>query len=262
MPSSAQLASIASSLDTYRTQFAALGNALSALRVVSDQMIAQLDRDRAALETHLAAAIDMIAEADASGTDTTSVESLDTDLAGAVATADSDVQDINETSAELATEIETTAGQLIARELTAACDSQAGSIEDPAVLEGQAFKNTEVATEIKAEAEIQTAAMDTTTTEASALATTGSENAAAATATSANKVVSLTDRRKAKVITSPARRRAMAVVASVLVTAGATVGLHELMQTELGQKMLELATCDGDMLSAARDCSLLSWLTI
>ena len=81
MPSSAQLASIASSLDTYRTQFAALGNALSALRVVSDEMIAQLDRDREALASQLEAASDMISqtrsETDAAGAGTATIASLD-----------------------------------------------------------------------------------------------------------------------------------------------------------------------------------------
>lgn len=188
--------------------------------------------------------------------------------------------------AELATEDATVAVAELASDCQPiATDENSGpSVEGPA----SSATNTLVATEdaIESKTETQTAVSGVATTEATAIVTTEPDTAAhapdAANAgvalanvddisgdakvsgdkSSNDKVVSLADRRKAKPSASPARRRAMAVVASILVTATATVGLHELMQSELGQRMLELGTCDGNMLSATRDCSLLSWLMI
>lgn len=255
MPSSAQLASIASSLDTYRTQFEALGNALSALRVVSDEMIAQLDRDRAALETHLQAALETMSQADIAETDTAALEIVDaepaeTDAAGDVET---EAQDLPETSAEIAAEVETeaVADDAIDSETIASLDTEPLAISEDAI---EATSETETETEATL--------AGATATDAPVIATPAESTAAAANTADGNKVISLADRRKPTPSSSPARRRAIAVVASILFTAGATFGLHELIQTEVGQRMLELATCDGDMLSATRDCSLLAWLTI
>ncbi len=271
MPSSPQLASIATSLDTYRTQFAALGDALSALREVSDQMIAQLDRDRAALETHLQAAMETIAQTEASDTAASALDSLDVESAqalvgGAVSEAESDVQDVAETSAETSSvaEAEAVVAPAIDSETITACESVAAATDEPAVLEAEPLALADDTTEATSETATvtETSAPIATATDAPALATPGEANATPAGPTGNDKVISLVDRRRAKTSASPARRRAIAVVASILITAGATFGLHELLHTELGQRMLELATCDGDMLSASRDCNLLSWLTI
>lgn len=253
MPSSAQLASIASSLDTYRTQFETLGNALSALRLVSDEMIAQLDRDRAALETHLQAALETMSQADIAETDTTALEIVDaetaeTDAAGEVET---EAQYVPETIAEVETEVEAeaVADDAIDGETIAALETEPLAVADDAI-------------EATSETETEATLADPTATDAPVIAAPAESTAATANTEDGNKVISLADRRKATPSTSPARRRAIAVVASILFTAGATFGLHELIQTEVGQRMLELATCDGDMLSATRDCSLLAWLTI
>lgn len=251
MPSSAQLASIASSLDTYRTQFEALGNALSALRLVSDEMIAQLDRDRAALETHLQAALETMSQADIAETDTTALEIVDAEPADADAAGEvgTEAQDVPETIAEVETEVEAeaVADAAIDGETIAALETEPHAVAEDA---------------IEATSETEATLADATATDAPVIAAPAESTAAAANTADGNKVISLADRRKATPTTSPARRRAIAVVASILFTAGATFGLHELIQTEVGQRMLELATCDGDMLSATRDCSLLAWLTI
>lgn len=57
-------------------------------------------------------------------------------------------------------------------------------------------------------------------------------------------------------------RRAAAVAAMLVITAGATFGLNELMHSELGQRIMELGACDAEMVSANRDCAFLSWITL
>ncbi len=289
MTTSAQLQSIATSLDTYRTQFAALGNALSALRFVSDQLIAQLDHDREALETHLQAALAVEAAADTETETAAPAHSIIEQTTPA---------DEAQTSAELPEEL---ADEPVAEEaehtaetaVIAPSEDDLRSIDEtsPAEDAAQPSPATAVASEIEIDASAAEAAVPAADTEATATETatvvtgatettptetTSTETGATAASTDAaidattapatvasdENVISLADRRKSKPANSPTRRRTKAFVASILVLAGSTFGLHELLQSDLGQRMLELGVCDGDMLSATRDCSLLAWLTI
>ncbi len=260
MSTHAQLHSIASSLDTYRTQFAALGNALSALRAVSDQLIAQLDRDREALETHLQAAIALEGavqpDADAAVPDLSDI---------AVSVLPVELQPATELPEEVASAPLAEAAEPPAETpVVAATENVAGSLDETTPIETEALTGEFVELETEVAAAASDASAPATGTTATTLAAETSSEAIAAPENAAgdNKVISLADHREANAASSPARRRARAFVASILVTAGATLGLHELLQSELGQRMLELGTCDGDMLSATRDCSLLAWLTI
>lgn len=111
-----------------------------------------------------------------------------------------------------------------------------------------------------AEAEAETQAAPLMSEQAApALETAG---AAEAADPAPSNVVDLASKRRTGVLGTPMRRRVATAAAMLVITAGATFGFNELMHSELGQRLIELSTCDADMLSANRDCAFLSWLTL
>lgn len=100
------------------------------------------------------------------------------------------------------------------------------------------------------------------TTDATTADATPAAGAAEATVTNeaASNVVDLAAKRHKRFGTPV--RRAAAIAAMLVITAGATFGFNELMHSELGQRILELGACDAEMVSANRDCAFLSWLTL
>ena len=88
--------------------------------------------------------------------------------------------------------------------------------------------------------------------------TTANANAAVGGAT----ILDLASRREARKAASPLKRRTLAIVASLLLVAATAAGMHELLQTEIGQRLLDLGTCDGETLSVNRNCAVLAWLLL
>jgi hypothetical protein len=226
MPTRAELASIADSLETYRSQLAAISHALAALRLVSDQMISTIERDQAALATHLA-------QTSADGAERSHQTEPNT----------SDVLD---------------AIPPVAITDAVVLEAADAHSEEPAATAGE---QAQEATPLSAAPPIQVSDTPTAADDADKPAPEAPAQPATVAASAGN-VVSLAQKRESQGVAQRVRRRATAVVASLLVTATATVGLHEFMQTDMGQQMMQLATCDGDMLSASRDCALLAWLMI
>ena len=75
-------------------------------------------------------------------------------------------------------------------------------------------------------------------------------------------VIDLAQRRKAAKPATGLRRQLTGAVASVMLIFSATAGVHGFLQTELGQQMLDLGTCDAEALSANRDCAFLTWMLL
>lgn len=88
------------------------------------------------------------------------------------------------------------------------------------------------------------------------------DQAPIAAASGAGKVVDLAEHRKLVRRRPTLARRSVAMAASLMLTAGLIIGADGLMHTDIGQRILDLGTCDGDMLSAQRDCALLAWLML
>lgn len=248
MPTAAELESIDRSLENYRTQLAALSHALGALRIVSDQIIAALDKDRAALATHLASpAIDEVKATTVPAEVSAPAEHMQADATAAEPTTVQVALVEGVTSAE-----ETTA--------TTSIEVMPAVVAVEPIPTGIANDAAPVSsTDARSEGgQITSISVASKTVECSEAPVGGHETAQPA----ANRVVSLKERLARYQPGKPEARRAMAVVASLIVMTGATLGMHELLQTDIGQRLLELGTCDGDMVTANRDCSLLSWLLI
>lgn len=282
MSSVESLEIIAERLNAYHGQLTALAQALGALRDVSDHMIVALASDHAAILSHVAAAAQTPAQA---------AHALIARVADALEPQVAEIDPVESDPVEIrAIEIqpleiqplEILALEILAVEAVAEAASDAVEpvlLATEAAAEGQTDvqNQTEIATTLACEpAETAEAAVERSVdcgTSAAIVseadraiepgASAGIEAAetGAATAGGGGKVVNLASRRRAMLDKFPARR-AMAVVASVAVTVTAGMGFHELMQTELGQRLLDLGTCDGDMLSANRDCALLAWLML
>lgn len=275
MSTAQQLESIANTLETYRTHLAAVSHALNALRSVSEQMIEALDRDRAALATHLQQAAETamaqsveIAEQPAHG-DAASAHAVEID-GGLVGEAEeilpsgsaTEIEEIHAevAASEAAIEIaEPTAENEPAIENIEVGETEAAEVEAEVIVAAETVVTENLLTEtVVAAAEQAAPAADAEVTSPESAA----EEAKPAAIEETGNVVALATRRKSRLPLSPARRRAAAVVASLVVCVTATLGTYEFMQTEMGQQLLQLSSCDGDMLSAQRDCNLLSWLHI
>lgn len=61
---------------------------------------------------------------------------------------------------------------------------------------------------------------------------------------------------------SARRRHGVGIAASLLLVATSAAALHGVANTGIGQRLIELGTCDAEMLSAHRDCALLAWLLL
>ena len=270
MPAAKHFQSIVNNFDSYATQLASLSQALSALREVADHIATAIAADRAEMAEYLVAQQDFVAseaavvaavttidaEVQTGSSDAPAVDVLDQSTSAAATSiepkfdldSEATVEPIFEPAAESAAPVAleqaptlTADASLDGAEPTASLDIVAlDSAADSAVLSAE----TDQAAPLAATADIaDTAALD------------------AAIATGDGKVVDLDSRRKQRT-DKPARWRAKALVASLVLTATATLGINEIMQTELGQRLIELGTCDGDMLSANRDCALLAWLML
>lgn len=76
-----------------------------------------------------------------------------------------------------------------------------------------------------------------------------------------NRVLDFASRLKTAKAT-PFRQKAAGAVASVMLMVSATVGVHGFLQTDIGQRLLELGTCDAVAISENRDCAFLGWLLL
>lgn len=246
MPTEVQIRSITDSLAGYHSQLVALSQALDALRVVADHMIVAVEKDRAALGTYEVSAPHVQFVDDAAAASAETVERLESGSVERAPTAETGI-------------------------LTAsAYDGAAVTVETPVADDKEAIiaaALAQVAAELRAaaEAEQSTAAVFAAAlADAPEVVATGADTVAApaAVATVDDNVVSLEARRAQRNVAIPARRRAMALASGLLIAASATLGLHELMQTELGQRLIEFGACNGDMMSASRDCALLAWMLI
>ena len=61
---------------------------------------------------------------------------------------------------------------------------------------------------------------------------------------------------------SARRRHGVGIAASLLLVATSGAAIHGIANTGIGQRLIELGTCDAEMLSAHRDCALLAWLLL
>lgn len=61
---------------------------------------------------------------------------------------------------------------------------------------------------------------------------------------------------------APLRHKVAGAVASVMLMVSATAGVHGFLQTDIGQRLLELGSCDADAIQANNDCALLGWLLL
>ena len=272
MPAATNIESIFNNLNSYHAQLSSLSQALNALRDVSDHIVAALEKDRAAIAEYITAQND--------GRHTqanikTEVEDIFASATHVVRAADTQEASLAQLIArdaspsETAPQIDTVPhldvviapvaeATTIALDIARPCDQTVAQI-------GPADATQHAAEALLLDTATDTAATAAETDPALTLTPTGetadTSAADAAIATGDGKVVDLANHRKARAA-SPARWRAKALVASLAITATATLGMHEIMQTELGQRLIELGTCDGDMLSANRDCALLAWLML
>ncbi len=281
MPTEEQIHSIASTLEAYHNQLTALSQALGALREASDTMLLALDKDRVAIATYLEAApraAPAIESTVGHSCDSTAiVEASDVvaaattiDTADAIALDNGPTEPTHETiedapaiiEAPVAVEPEITTDAVITTEIIGQHDSEAASgavAETSTTAEITAEAPTEIVAPLTATEAALTPVIAASTAPETPVTTTTLD---AATAGTDSNVVPLDARRHKSRTSLPARRRAMTMVASMVITAGAALGFHELMQTEIGQRLIELSSCDGDMLSASRDCALLAWLML
>ena len=258
------VASIGTSLESYHNQLTALSRALDALRGVTDHMISALERDRAALATHITPAgtgaplpTETAAEAISGTPEKSDVTSPATEpsLAGSTQAADDEAPRCE--LVELPAATSTEAGAAAASNVPASPDDPTPEDRETVI----AATLARIAAERKAAAEATAPAVENSGPIAAATAV-ETTDAATPTAADEKKVVELEAYRRLPGIRLPSRRRAIALTTGLLVMASATLGFHEVLQTELGQRLLELGTCDGDMMSANRDCALLAWLLI
>lgn len=302
MPTALQIGSIATTLDAYHSQLSSLSQALGALREASEQVLAQLEKDRAALATlarsEPATASDTIEMTDTgaasamSGLEQPLAASSEDIITGEIelqlaaeagGTAATDTDTDTDTFAEI-TVVESVSSELDSAETTEAgtttfdaatatapeIEEQVSDATEAVIASGDADRMSPVAA---ADHELNALATDAHGAIASTPAAEAQSDAVAATGLHADgatgetpstddNVVSLEAKRQQRDVGHPVRRRAMAIVASLVVTAGAVMGTHELMQSELGQRIVDLAVCDGDMLSANRNCTLLAWFLL
>jgi hypothetical protein len=244
MSAALRIDSIAATLDTYHRQLVALSDALAALHEASDLIRLKLEQDRAALATyqegHVAEAtpvtVTVIANAAAA-----------VDLAAAPEALPLP-QAIDETEDRK---------ELLAP--TAATASQSALQAD--IQQTEPVDADDMPRTLHSAYPAQNTATDTQPT-AKDTTQPSREADRADVLTQAGNVVALdTERRKRRSLV-PSRSLALTIFASLLVTVGAGFGLHELLHGDLGQKLIELGACDGHILSADRNCSLIAWLML
>lgn len=306
MPTALQIGSIATTLDAYHSQLSSLSQALGALREASEQVLAQLEKDRAALATlarsEPATASDTIEMTDTgaasamSGLEQPLAASSEDIITGEIelqlaaeagGTAATDTDTDTDTFAEI-TVVESVSSELDSAETTEAgtttfdaatatapapapeIEEQVSDATEAVIASDDADRMSPVAAadhELNAlttDAHGAIASTPAAEAQSDAVAATGlhADGATGETPSTDDNVVSLEAKRQQRDVGHPVRRRAMAIVASLVVTAGAVMGTHELMQSELGQRIVDLAVCDGDMLSANRNCTLLAWFLL
>lgn len=270
MPAAKHFQSISNNLDSYTNQLASLSQALSALRDVADHIATAIAADRAAMAEYMVAQQDSAhgevavvaavaridAEVRTATAETPAIELIDQGTSAAATNIEFESDIDGEATVEPIVEPAAESMTPVAIEIapTLAADASPEVAEGTSPLESVALDDA-----------ADNPAVPGETDQAAPLAATAdiADKAAldAAIATGDGKVVDLDSRRRQRT-TSPARWRAKALVASLALTATATLGIQEIMQTELGQRLIELGTCDGDMLSANRDCALLAWLML
>ncbi len=288
MSATLQIQSIAATLDAYHQQLVTLSDALGALREASDQIRSQLEQDRAALaayamEAHpIATTLPTVAIAVATVAATTLGGDLPSEAvreAEIEPTAMPEVED-----GTVAVELAAAEGDEVRATL-----AMTAEVEEVAEADGDqepgAFSQDVPITDVNVDSDVgplepaplepalnlepaAADAADTATPDASPAAlqegAVGEPPAAADSdgdKAESNVVALDTERGKRRRLV-PSRRMAVAIVASLIVTVSAGLGIHEMMQGDLGQRLVDLATCDGDMLSADRNCSLLAWLML
>jgi hypothetical protein len=61
---------------------------------------------------------------------------------------------------------------------------------------------------------------------------------------------------------TPFRRTAAGAVASALLIISATAGVHGFLQSDIGQRLLELGTCDAEVVTDGRQCNVFGWMLL
>ncbi len=61
---------------------------------------------------------------------------------------------------------------------------------------------------------------------------------------------------------TPLRHKVAGAVASVMLMISATAGVHGFLHTDMGQRLLELGSCDADVSQPNSDCAFLGWLLL
>ena len=240
-----RLDAVASRLKSYEGQIAALANALDSLRDLADSLAKELASDAAAISA--CAHVDNIAPAACIVTGSLSTGCLDdvlaTQSAATAAGPDPIIEDrLTEQSFQIV-EIEDSTGRLDGTEIVVSTADAPLPSATQAALE----HITQLA--IQAKTVVPPAVEDST------------GNAAAMPPAARTRVVDFASRVKSAKAT-PLQHKVAGAVASILLMVSATAGVHGFMQTDIGQRLLELSTCDADVLHAGRDCSFLGWLLL
>ena len=242
-----QIEAVAAKLDSYHEQMAAVSKALGALRELADAIIGEMAADSTLLRACDAA--DATANTDGiEGTEATA------DLAKAAVPATAgldpiavDPDDNALIGMEISSDIDTPTDEDVA--VATAVVEEAATVRTPPPLPA----TFELALDPTEAAMVQ-AKIETGLAIAAALAQSAPEKAC--------NIIELESHRKASIRPTTLRRRAIGVAASLMLITSATAAVHGILGTEIGQRLLDLSVCDADMLSANRDCAMLSWMLL
>jgi hypothetical protein len=248
MSASVDLGAIARNLETYHQQLSALRQAFAAMSQLSDVMLAAMESDRAVIAAHAnlqgaahdgAPASDPIEHHAEPGAaiDEISTGRFDSELSMALGLEPAD--SVESRFNEMGLVVDAVADALV--------------MPEPATGETAIIRETVLAAVIHDEAarsQSVHASTSSASTELSVIPMDGCE------------VIELQSRRRPASQSGHFRRRAVAVAACLILATSATLGIYELMQTDIGHRLAEIGNCDGDLHSANRDCALLAWLML
>jgi hypothetical protein len=265
MPVSAQLAALESNLQAYHGHLKSLREAMQALLNASDLILADVENDKRLIavlteQETASAAIEADEPVTVAAIANASIEEIaDIEMPAAASDVDKPVS-----ASALSENGQPSAGHgipdiAINEQSSPSTDVHAEDEPEPAnaatlgALEAIAAVRTAEATadDSKGTIDLQTAP--------AAMRTGAGEIAAAA---GDRKVIDFKKQNAAQRIQPKSMRRAAAIAASLVITAGVVTGLTSLAHSEIGQRILSLGTCDADMVSAYRDCAFLAWLLL
>ncbi len=216
--------SIEARLQCYRDQMVTLSEALGALRSLADTIVSELAadaatvRDLATIEQHALPAMDSAAIAEVGADSQTGIVCEVADVASTLtSTTTSDAPAPN--GAEIAA-------------------LEPITVDDVAASPEAAAQVPATRSDVAIEADTVTATMAAATAETPAASDT------------ANVIDLAASRSKKAKSTQPARSRlAVGIAASLLLVASASVAVQSVINTDIGQRLLDLGACDADVLS-------------